>query len=191
MKTTYKFEYVVCPWCEGESGHRIDHLYDIHFPVPFGPWLCNLCGASFSGSVLSPGDVSLRKVESDLALARSMILLKLDAKDGTVFFVIDRDRLFDVPDDSYEIIQSSQRYFFEEHSCPTNWLRDCAAVIYNGDPDPHGFLKFVRSVDVPRDFDDDYGGQWPLLFPEAFEGDIIDGESTKVDDALRITKLTT
>ena len=51
--------------------------------------------------------------------------------------------------------QESERYFFEEHSCPTNWLRDCVTVIEDGDPDPHGFMEFVRSVPIALDFDED------------------------------------
>lgn len=77
-------------------------------------------------------------------------------------------------------------FFYEEHSCPTNWLRQCASVIEDGDNDPHGFLKFVRSVDVSGDFDEDDDEQWPMMFPEAFGGDVIDGECASVNDVLRL-----
>lgn len=66
---------------------------------------------------------------------------------------------------------------FEEHSCPTNWLRDCVAVIESKDTDPHGFLTFVRAVEVSGDFNADDDDQWAILFPEAFgDGPIIDHE---------------
>lgn len=36
------------------------------------------------------------------------------------------------------------QFYFEEHSCPTNWLRDIVEVYdKNGDSDPHGFMKYV------------------------------------------------
>lgn len=100
--------------------------------------------------------------------SRSMALLRFDGKNGPVFFVMDHDRYNDGSMDSDEANQSHQRYFFEEHSCPTNWLRECVAVIEGGNCDPHGFLEFVRAVDVPNDFDVDEDGQWQHLFPEAF-----------------------
>lgn len=103
---------------------------------------------------------------------RSMALLKLDATDGPVYFIMDHNRWHPTPvhgEDSDEANQEHQRYTFEEHSCPTNWIAECVAIIQNGDADPHGFLEFVRAADVPQDFDVDDDNQWPKLFPEAFE----------------------
>jgi len=170
----YSHDFVVCPWCNEKSGHRVDHLYDSP-GTRWGPWYCNECGGSFSGSVTGPRDVTVRKEREDKTFLRSMALLKLDGKDGPVYFVIDHRRYCEGAGETDEEMRSHQRYFFEEHSCPTNWLRDCAAVIQDGDCDPHGFLDFVRAVDVQEDFDADSDEQWPILFPEAFTGETIDG----------------
>lgn len=97
-----------------------------------------------------------------------------------MFFVMDHDRYQDREMKTDEDNQHHQQYFFEEHSCPTNWLRECVAVIQDGDCDPHGFLDFVRAVDVPANFDQDDDSQWPILFPEAFKGDTIEGTATEV-----------
>lgn len=108
-------------------------------------------------------------------------LLKFDGKDGPVFFVVKGLAKAHASD---EEMQSSAAYFYEEHSCPTNWLRDCVAVIENGGDDPHGFLEHVRTVQVsnalePEDFKRE---SWQELFPEAF-GDVeIDGQATNVTD---------
>jgi hypothetical protein len=82
-------------------------------------------------------------------------LLRLPAT-PPVYFVVKGCRLVDSPD---------RTYFYEEHSCPTNYVQ-CEAIICDGDDDPHGVFEFVRSVDVP----DDYDGKanWRALFPEAF-----------------------
>jgi hypothetical protein len=165
----YRHEFAMCPWCDGESGSRVDHLYDQKLPTTFGPWYCDECGAPFSGIVLEPGNVEFRKEEKRDGFRRCMALLKFERKDGPTFFVMDHKRYLHRDDDTDEKIQDGLRFFFEEHSCPTNWLSECAAVIQDGDCDPHGFLEFVRAVDVPRDFDDQ---QWPILFPEAFTGDL-------------------
>ena len=173
----YRQEFIICPWCEEESGCRVDHLYGGTNFQRIGPWYCNECRKPIMGKINAPGDVEITKGDdSKRSFSRSMALLKFEGKDGPVFFVMDHDRYRDSSDETDEDNQNHQRYFFEEQSCPKNWLRDCAAVIQDGDCDPHGFLDFVRAVDVPNDFDDDNDQNWALLFPEAFPGPIIDGE---------------
>lgn len=177
----YRQDFAMCPWCDQQSGGRVDHLYDGRLPCDFGPWYCDECRMPFRGTVKAPGDVTLYRDENNKQrFSRSMALLKFDGKDGPVFFVMDHNRYNNGTMESDEENQSHQRYYFEEHSCPTNWLRECVAVIDDGNPDPHGFLEFVRAVDVPEDFDEDDDGQWPILFPEAFGGETIDGEATKI-----------
>jgi len=59
--------------------------------------------------------------------------------------------------------RASEQFFYEESSCPTNWLKP-TMVYVDGDSDPHGLLKFVASRDAgafpedephgPNDHDD-------------------------------------
>ena len=94
-----------------------------------------------------------------------LTLLKLEGKEHPVFFVLAHDRYHaDLQEE-----QGHQSYFFEEHSCPINWISECVAVIENGDPDPHGFLKFVRAAEVPAEFDPDDDAALKAIFPEAFQ----------------------
>jgi hypothetical protein len=97
---------------------------------------------------------------------RALALLRFDGKDGPVYFVM--NRRYHTPGEPDEQFQSYEQYFFEEHSCPTNWLRNCEVVICDGDQDPHGFLKHVRSVEVSDDFDTDDPDAIMNLFPECF-----------------------
>lgn len=109
---------------------------------------------------------------------RQMVLLKYEAEGRQTFFIIDHNRYnADGIRSSDEANAEQVAYFFESHSCPTNWLSKCVCVVDDGDPDPHGFLKFVRVVDVPQDFDCDCeDSTWPVLFPEAFKpGDGVEG----------------
>lgn len=183
MTGLYKRDFAVCPWCEQESGGRVDHLYD-QTPRDAGPWYCDECGRPFRVRVNAPGDVTIMKVEDwKRRSTRSMALLKFDGKDGPVFFVMDHDRYWDGENESDEENQGHQKYFFEEHSCPTNWLDECVAVIEDGNDDPHGFLEFVRAADVPQDFDVDHA-EWATLFPEAYPGEVIDATATEVHGAL-------
>ena len=42
------------------------------------------------------------------------------------------------------------RYFYEEHTCPVNYLRDTLSVIHGNpwkcDDDPHGLFKYIGEV---------------------------------------------
>jgi hypothetical protein len=176
----YRHDFLVCPWCNEESGCRIDHLYGDKNWKEVGPWYCGECRKPIRATINAPGDVVVTRDEKDRrGWSRSMALLKLDGRDGPVFFVMDHDRYWNGEREGDEENQQHQRYFFEEHSCPTNWLNECVAVIKKGDCDPHGFLDFVRAVDVPADFDANDDGSWFALFPEAFEtGPMIDGALT-------------
>jgi hypothetical protein len=176
----YRQDFLVCPWCGEESGCRVDHLYGSASFQTFGPWYCHECRKPITGKINAPGDVDVRRDETcTRSFSRSMALLKFEGKDGPTYFVMDHDRYRDGTGEGDDENQAHQSYFFEEHSCPTNWLRECVAVIQNGDCDPHGFLDFVRAVDVPHDFDDDDDENWFKLFPEAFDtGPIIEGQLT-------------
>jgi ribosomal protein L37AE/L43A len=182
--TLYRHEFAVCPWCGEESGGRVDHLYD-RPNTSFGPWFCEKCSRAFKGVAHAPGDVTITKDEKNTtSWTRQMVLLKFDGKDGPVFFVMDHKRYHTGEPKTEAEHQDSQRYFFEEHSCPTNWLRDCVAVIEDGDTDPHGFLDFVRAVEVPEDFSEHDDEKWALLFPEAFGGETIDGEAVTISGSI-------
>jgi hypothetical protein len=41
----------------------------------------------------------------------------------------------------------NERYFYNEHTCPTNWLRDIEQIEFEGDRDPHGVFEFVSVED--------------------------------------------
>jgi ribosomal protein L37AE/L43A len=160
--TTYSQEYILCPHCGEKSGQRICHLYD-QTPRRFGPWACENCDKYFSGTVNAPSDVTLVK-EDKPPKKRLLTLLKFPGKDGDVFFIQNH---FDYGhSDPYDELQSHNQYFFEEHSCPTNWLRNTAVVVQNGDHDPHGFLEYVRTVRVEKDFDEDDYELVEKTFPE-------------------------
>lgn len=176
VTTTYTREYLTCPWCGGESGQRVDHLYTAAtFPVHGGPWYCDDCGMPMDVLVIAPGDVETSRSANHGSRVRSMVLLRADGVDCPVYLVFDHDRYLGDTDD-----QEHQRFLFEEHSCPQNWMHECVAIIKDGDCDPHGFFKFVRSVDVPEDFDVD-SEAWFSLFPEAFdEGPVIDAEPVRL-----------
>ncbi len=161
MSATYEVRHVFCfcPWCQEKSGQRVDHLF-ASAPTPFGPWYCDVCGRGFTGNVDELRNVTLHKNDRD-QYVRTFVLLR--RADTNLFLVLDAKRHVDKDDDGHGHLQ----YLYEEHSCPTNWLRECVAVIDNGDADPHGFLSVIRSIDAEKNVDTDKV-DWEVVFPEAF-----------------------
>lgn len=95
-----------------------------------------------------------------------LVLLKVEPTSHPLYFVI-RQRRLPQPSGSPFTPQESDKYFFEEHTCPTNWTGDIECVIAKGDPDPHGFATFVRRIPAPAAMEDCDDYQYLTLFPEA------------------------
>lgn len=186
MNAIYTKDFLICPWCDGESECQVSHLYgDRDFRGGFGPWACKVCNGWIEGKITGKRDVTVWKSSLWRPNTDGVALLKFDGKEGPVFFILECSRYHgnEVPK-SIEAQQESDRYGFEEHSCPTNWLRDVVEVVRDGEIDPHGFLTFVRSVDMPEGDDDP---DWATIFPEAFGPVEIEGSATEVREPLALT----
>lgn len=72
--------------------------------------------------------------------------------------------------DSLEDYESHQRYFYDEHTCPTNWTRDIVEIIFQSDHDPHGVFEFV-SIEDGHMIDNPYG-----------DGMVLESSIPKTDD---------
>ncbi len=103
-----------------------------------------------------------------------LILLKVEPDTHPLYFVVHARRF---PHHSKDDGEQEHRdaYFYNEHTCPTNWTDDILAVISDGDPDPHGFATFVRRLPAPNDMDENgynNAASWLELFPETVPQDI-------------------
>lgn len=86
-------------------------------------------------------------------LRKTYCLLSITATDGKAYFVV--EGLQEWPS-TYEDMQIDKRYFYEEHTCPINYMR-IPLISFNGDRDPHGLFKFEEAVWMIReDADEDY-----------------------------------
>lgn len=166
----YRHEFLICPWCEEESGCRVDHLYDgSEFANGFGPWYCKKCRRGFTGRVKAPNDVILEKWYEDKFLP-AISLLKSPGTTPT-YYVVRNDRYVSGQLKTEREYQDHDSFFFHEHSCPTNWIGKTILIAKHGDLDPHGFLTFVRSVVVRSDFDPHDDEEIAKIFPEILGGD--------------------
>jgi len=77
-------------------------------------------------------------------------------KRGTMYLVVNGLRLKEHPTREVEPTGKHDEFYYNEHTCPTNYLRDVVEVIADGEVDPHGCFKFVTSV--PKRLPEDKNG---------------------------------
>ena len=129
---TETLKKVVCPTCH-EPGSTVNHLID-EPSIRETAWHCNQCGmeilikVGLGGLYVAPG-----KQKCD----RTLVLLQNDQ----IALVVEGINFSDQPNDNNE-------YFYNEHTCPTNYLTRVIDVIdlKEKQTDPHGLFKFVKSI---------------------------------------------
>lgn len=128
--------YVVCPCCDGNLG-SIDHLMGNKVGSTW-LWYCDGCGARVKfamegNEVVSTeptGEKSVRTIDflkhGDIGLIVEGMAF---AKDGKV----DLD---------------GKEYWYNEHTCPTNYLKNVLAIVdlKTDDYDPHGIFEYVGTT---------------------------------------------
>lgn len=147
---------LVCPTCGKDSDCSVDHLLESAKHTgsyPFGPWECRACKMRLKGMIrYANGETSVEveaapKDESHLPVMSLLVippqkepiyLLKHDS--GYVRPGEDRDGALD------------RHFYFNSHSCPTNWMNGFETIQIGDDADPHGMIRFVRAMHQ-EDFD--------------------------------------
>lgn len=166
---THSRLFAVCPHCNAHTDSRLDHL---EVGASFGPWDCDECGMPYGG-VFQGADTVLKKREKTSERIPAMVLLEFPPSDKPVRFLLSGTRFRYLKDtDSPEEAENSVRFFYEEHSCPTNWLGEVEMVIFDGDADPHGFLRYVRHVEnpaLPGQMDCERDSALLEMFPEVMD----------------------
>lgn len=76
---------------------------------------------------------------------RRVVILELPPQTVPVRFklyapIYDHEK--DLPD-----LPESNRFFYEEHTCPTNWLGQVDEIYFDDEPDVHGF-RFIELRDM-------------------------------------------
>jgi hypothetical protein len=144
---------VACPNCEEPAG-AVDHILDGTGPKSFGPWYCDSCGRSYHGKLLGSGEIDLNISDEMKVVTLDHLVLPPQSK--PVHFFVKGMALVDANGNRGD--PDRKRNFYEEHTCPTNYI-GAEMIVIDGDLDPHGLFKFVGTIDVPEgyDIDEDYG----------------------------------
>ena len=158
--STYTKNCMICPHCGARTDASVDHL---KAGQSFGPWYCDECGGGYQGKA-NGAAIEVQKMSS--RFSKTLDLLVLEPHDMPIYFVMAGKTYHAKPDvdDDYD----GKQYFYEEHSCPTNWIGKTVMISSDGDTDPHGLLKFIRSIPRPSMSDNPYAVDEVIIaaFPE-------------------------
>jgi hypothetical protein len=130
--------YYECPTCTEE--HDADAVFEHYLGREMGPWSCDGCGDAWYVTAHEDGTMTLRKDERPdrERWERAFVVLEIPPHDKPIRLLLDTHTHVGPGFDD-----SSRTYFYDEHTCPTNWTRDIAELVIDGDSDPHGFARYV------------------------------------------------
>lgn len=133
--------YAVCPAC-GEDAGCINHLLGQTLETQ---WYCDACGQCYRLKFTNENGVAvdISVVEGKRKIT-TVDMLVLKPQDKPVYFIVKGMRFEGEDDDRDE--HEHKQFFYEEHSCPTNWFKP-SVVAFDGDYDPHGLIEFVATRD--------------------------------------------
>lgn len=143
--------YIICPHCGKSSGCSVDHLLEEKLPRDFGDWGCKVCHESFEGKISADKTITIEKVFGKSKYLPVMDLLVIPPQDKPIYLLKRGDHSF-APGKVLEDIKDNARYYYEQHSCPTNWMDNFETISIDDDGDPHGLIRYVNSM-MPEDFE--------------------------------------
>lgn len=182
-----------CPHCGKEDAFEVTHFLPDGKDRDFGPWSCETCGWRVHGYWHhATSSVTIARILEPNSIPGFVLLSVEPTVPGKKVYIVLRHSAYaaqldpDDPDD----LSNRLTYLFEEHSCPTNFVKvDCIAC--DGDLDPHGVLRFEAFTPAPEDWseeDEDFD-RWARLFPQlSKDGPEIDGEALSPQMPLLLAK---
>ncbi len=108
-------------------------------------WACDSCRASFKIKQVGADSfaVTLLPSKKDTPITvtlESVTIPKITLKLNAWKYAHSQN-------ETKEEYESHTEYYYNEHTCPTNWTRQIEQIIFEGDTDPHGVFQFVSVED--------------------------------------------
>lgn len=136
--------YVLCPTCK-EGEFAVGHLIGREEDGDTWTWLCDSCGAGILFKLESgifycePNPLQWKK--------KCVVLLRL-RQHRSVYAVV-QDNIYHFAPDG-----GNKQSFYDEHTCPTNFLRNIEYLVEGNDTDPHGIFEFMAMQQINGDLED-------------------------------------
>jgi hypothetical protein len=135
-------EYLTCPTCDvGEW--RVDQCAG---HTTFGPWSCSHCQNYFK-FVRNADEFEIVPVEGPEGRNTPVTVTLRSVTVPPITLKLNTWKYGHSQKDTLEDYTEHQRYFYNEHICPTNWVSEIEEIEFEGDHDPHGVFKFVSVED--------------------------------------------
>lgn len=181
-------KFFKCPAC-GDHELQVDYLKN---STNSGwTWQCKSCVSNISFKLTDDGEIEITNIKSppkgkeNLLILLKPVFQDPKAKDQ-VYLILEKPNTLHETD--IDELQRQQRYYYNEHTCPSNYLGG-ATVLEGTDDDPHGIFQFVEAIYRPEDFDSNYlhnsGGSYADLF-KSLESTTFEKVPTVVDSILAI-----
>lgn len=140
--------YVTCPnGCEHEF--IVEHILSERI-ASAGPWYCDECGQGWAVGYREDSAHFEKWTRqhpvgdgTDDGIKRTQfVLLEIPPQQESIWLRV-RGMRFTPKQDL-----DADMYFYEEHTCPTNWLGDVEEVWLGEMPDPHGLARVAAVSDA-------------------------------------------
>lgn len=106
------------------------------------------CGAEYRGQVFADGSATVAVTGKREIKVRALLRLKPSA--GPILIEVDGIDFLDLGQKVEDVdLTESKRYWFEEHTCPTNFVSDVVHLWSGDDADPHGLFELLDVVPAP------------------------------------------
>lgn len=130
--------YAICPFC-GETTSSVDHLLQ---ETTETLWYCDKCGGRY-GLKFENGKMFICKTDE----RKDKTLVFLQA--GYIVLIVEGLNLSGIGTEN-------NAYYYNEHTCPTNYMKDVIKVIdlRNRDTDPHGIFEYKKTVPYDKRIED-------------------------------------
>lgn len=134
MTEIYTKRFLRCPnGCDCEWS--VEHLFGHHESA--GPWACDECGEAWRLAIKGEAIEMTRAPKHDYG-PRVVVVLEIPPQTEPIRFKLTKRR-------AAEFTDENERFLYEEHTCPTNWLGDVDEMYIGEDPDPHHIIRFVEA----------------------------------------------
>lgn len=145
--TEYNRTYTVgCPHCLERHQHNAQLSFKVYKDCKESVEIkrdnveCDVCLRLFNIKF----DKATHEVEINYSEAKnSLVLLRSINNEGKdpIFVLVKSVQ----PSKLKDWDHADDLYYFNEHTCPTNYI-DVEMIVYQSDPDPHGVFEFVRRI---------------------------------------------
>lgn len=148
--------YFQCTTCGDQADRKfyIEHLMLMAATsgsnTTFGMWHCTRCGMGYAGHVTPEGELFVDAIRKGTNFKDCFVLLRYagSTPDEPLHVILKTSHASDdLVMESAEPGSSSIGYYYDDHTCPTNWTPEIHTIVAGQDSDPHGVFEFVAAMD--------------------------------------------